>query len=58
MENDAKIDDSGFGCCDYLLIGLSYAIGILTFPLFILLSIRIIKEYERAVIMRLGKIKI
>ena len=46
----------GFGYCDYCLIGISYLIGILLFPIFILMSIKIVKEYERAVIMRLGRI--
>jgi erythrocyte band 7 integral membrane protein len=57
VENDAKDDEYvGFGCCDYCLIGLSYFIGLLTFPLFVIMSIKIVKEYERAVIMRLGRI--
>jgi len=57
VENDAKQDESqGFGCCDYALIGLSYLIGLFTLPIFIIMSIKIIKEYERAVIMRLGRI--
>ena len=56
MNNDAKDDEYvGFGCCDYCLIGLSYVLGFLTFPIFVILSIKIVKEYERAVIMRLGK---
>ena len=57
VENDAKDDEYvGFGCCDYCLIGLSYVIGFLTFPIFVIMSIKIVKEYERAVIMRLGRI--
>ena len=57
VENDAKNDEYvGFGCCDYCLIGLSYFIGLLTFPIFVIMSIKIVKEYERAVIMRLGRI--
>lgn len=47
---NTKQAESGYGCCDYMLIGLSYLIGIL------LLS-HIVKEYERAVIMRLGRIR-
>ena len=30
--------------------------GVFTFPVFLFLSIRIVKDYERAVIMRLGRI--
>jgi hypothetical protein len=56
VDNDAKDDEYiGFGCCDYCLIGISYFIGLLTFPIFVIMSIKIVKEYERAVIMRLGK---
>lgn len=46
----------GFGCCDYVLIIISYALFILTLPLAVFFSIKIVKEYERAVIMRLGRI--
>ena len=57
VDNDAKDDEYvGFGCCDYCLIGLAYFIGLLTFPIFVIMSIKIVKEYERAVIMRLGRI--
>ncbi len=59
VENDAKDDEYvGFGCCDYCLIGLAYFIGLLTFPIFVIMSIKIVKEYERAVIMRLGRIMV
>ena len=56
--NLSKNDEehTGYGCCDYMLIGLSYVIGFIFLPIFIVLSIKIIKEYERAVIMRLGRI--
>jgi hypothetical protein len=54
---NTKQAESGYGCCDYMLIGLSYLLGILFFPIFILMSIKIVKEYERAVIMRLGRIR-
>lgn len=48
--------EEGFGFCDYVLIGFSYALFIITLPLAIFASIKIVKEYERAVIMRLGRI--
>jgi len=56
VEHDAKQDESSFGPCDFILIGISYLVGLLTLPLFLLMSIKIIKEYERAVVMRLGRI--
>ncbi len=70
--------DDGFGCCGYILIGISYLLFIFTLPLSLFFSIRvntliylllllflfcsparifkIVREYERAVIMRLGRI--
>lgn len=51
-----NVQEEGFGFCDYLLIGLSYLLFSMTFPIAILLAIKIVKEYERAVIMRLGRI--
>ena len=39
-----------------MLIALSYVIGVIFFPIFLIMSIKIVKEYERAVIMRLGRI--
>lgn len=55
--NDAKENaNKGFGACGYILIGFSYILFVLTFPLSIFLAIKIVKEYERAVILRLGRI--
>uniref|UniRef100_A0A914CC85 Band 7 domain-containing protein n=1 Tax=Acrobeloides nanus TaxID=290746 RepID=A0A914CC85_9BILA len=45
-----------FGACSYILIILSYIIVILTFPIAIFLCIKIVQEYERAVIFRLGRL--
>lgn len=56
--SDVDVQDqkeSGQGCFGYFLIGLSYLLFILTFPLAILISIKIVTEYERAVILRLGR---
>ncbi|RNA19222.1 erythrocyte band 7 integral membrane [Brachionus plicatilis] len=47
-------DDSNF--CGSILIFLSYILIILTFPISLPMSIKIVKEYERAVIFRLGRI--
>jgi hypothetical protein len=52
---DAKNTAStGYGFFGYMLIGLSYFLVILTLPLSICSCIKIVKEYERAVIFRLG----
>ncbi|KAE9551836.1 hypothetical protein FO519_004968 [Halicephalobus sp. NKZ332] len=45
-----------FGFCSYLLIGLSYFLTILFFPFALCTNIKIVQEYERAVIFRLGRI--
>jgi erythrocyte band 7 integral membrane protein len=52
-----ELNDSGddFGICGVILVILSYIIVIFTFPLSICLCLKIIKEYERAVIFRLGR---
>ncbi|CAF0899547.1 unnamed protein product [Brachionus calyciflorus] len=56
MENDAKDNkQEGFGACGYLLIGLSYILVAISFPFSLCCCIKIVKEYERAVIFRLGR---
>lgn len=54
-EQDELEVKEGFGCCGYILIALSYLIFILTFPLAIFQCVKIVAEYERAVILRLGR---
>lgn len=51
-----KIEPTSFGYFEHGLIYLSYFIGVFFFPFFIILSLKVVKEYERAVIMRLGRI--
>merc|ERR1719445_2222480 len=56
IRDDALNDvDDSFGCCAYLLIGLSYFLLIITFPIAIFSCVKIVTEYERAVILRLGR---
>lgn len=43
-------------CCSWLLLLLSYAIFILTLPFSLMFCLKIIKEYERAVLFRLGRL--
>lgn len=69
--DDRNVTNSGnFGFCSYFLIGLSYLLSIILFPialctnfkvLFMLMNkshnlFQIVQEYERAVIFRLGRI--
>ncbi|KAK2846712.1 hypothetical protein Q5P01_009711 [Channa striata] len=54
-----NVDDKntgGLGCFGWLLVFLSMLFVVATFPLTIFFCIKIVKEYERAVIFRLGQI--
>ena len=48
--------DIAYGFLDYFLIGISILVMAFTFPIAALLSIKVIQEYERAVIFRLGRL--
>ena len=48
--------EEGFDTCGHIIIAISYFLFIFTFPLSIFISLKIVKEYERAVILRLGRI--
>ena len=52
-------DDSSAmgGVCEVVLMAFSVLLIVLTFPLTIFFCIRIVQEYERAVIFRLGRLK-
>ncbi|CAH3110042.1 unnamed protein product, partial [Porites lobata] len=49
-------DTPSRGICDYILTGFSIFIFICTFPLAIFFCLKIVQEYERAVIFRLGRL--
>ncbi|XP_045198524.2 stomatin-like isoform X2 [Mercenaria mercenaria] len=51
------IAEGDIGCCGYVLIGLSYLLVIVTFPFSLFWCLKVVQEYERAVIFRLGRIK-
>lgn len=54
---DDKVDGGDTcGCCGYALLVVSFVLIILTFPFSLFLSIKVVQEYERAVIFRLGRI--
>ncbi|CAD5229594.1 unnamed protein product [Bursaphelenchus okinawaensis] len=48
--------DAGLGFCGWFLMTLSYLFFFATFPLTICFCIKVIQEYERAVIFRLGRL--
>ena len=50
-------EDATAGCCSGLLMTFSIILIVLTFPVSIFFCIRIIPEYERAIIFRLGRLK-
>ncbi|NWR84998.1 STOM protein, partial [Furnarius figulus] len=52
----AEDADSGLGVCGWILVITSLVFTVLTFPISIWMCIKIIKEYERAIIFRLGRI--
>ncbi|XP_060584780.1 band 7 protein AGAP004871-like [Ruditapes philippinarum] len=48
--------DGDIGCCGYVLMFFSIVILILFFPFSLVCSLKIVQEYERAVIFRLGRV--
>ncbi|CAF4551045.1 unnamed protein product, partial [Rotaria magnacalcarata] len=48
--------EEGIGVCGWVLVVLSYILCALTFPFSLCFIIKVVQEYERAVIMRLGRI--
>merc|ERR1719154_615768 len=60
MNDNGMRSDEGSaagGVCEMVLLSFSVILIVLTFPISIFFCIRIVQEYERAVIFRLGKIK-
>ncbi|KAB5543583.1 hypothetical protein PHYPO_G00080910 [Pangasianodon hypophthalmus] len=49
-------DNQGLGVCGWILVILSTILAVLSFPISIFISLKIVKEYERAVVFRLGRI--
>ncbi|XP_067419141.1 stomatin-like protein 3 [Emydura macquarii macquarii] len=46
----------GIGVCGWILVSLSFLLVLITFPFSIWMCFKIVKEYERAVVFRLGRI--
>jgi len=60
-ENAFRLDqqdsgDGGIGCCGYVLWALSMLLIAVTFPFSLCACIKVVQEYERAVIFRLGRL--
>jgi hypothetical protein len=52
----AAAEEVSYGCCGWALIALSWLMVILTVPFSLFLCIKVVQEYERAVIFRLGRL--
>uniref|UniRef100_A0A8D0HNR1 Stomatin n=1 Tax=Sphenodon punctatus TaxID=8508 RepID=A0A8D0HNR1_SPHPU len=51
-----KTSSHSLGVCGWILVIVSFFFTIITFPISVWMCIKIIKEYERAIIFRLGRI--
>jgi len=56
-DNESNEPEEGFDCCSLLLKTISIILIVITFPISIFFCIRIVPEYERAIIFRLGRLK-
>merc|ERR1711879_394240 len=54
--NAAESSDGDAGCCHSILYGLSLILVAITFPFSLFVCLKIVAEYERAVIFRLGRL--
>jgi len=53
---DAQENEMGIGICGWLLTAFSWAIVIVTLPFSLCVCFKVVQEYERAVIFRLGRL--
>ncbi|CAF1053539.1 unnamed protein product [Rotaria sordida] len=56
FQYDVRNTEQGLGACGWILVVLSYILCALTFPFSLCIAIKVVQEYERAVLMRLGRI--
>ncbi|CAF3155569.1 unnamed protein product [Rotaria sp. Silwood2] len=54
-QNEVQNPEEGLGACGMVLVVLSYILFAFTFPFSLFLALKVIKEYERVVILRLGR---
>ncbi|XP_050389529.1 band 7 protein AGAP004871 isoform X3 [Patella vulgata] len=55
-EGQQSDDGGSIGCCGYILYGFSILVIVLFFPFSLCLTIKVVQEYERAVMFRLGRL--
>lgn len=53
---EGEQEGGSIGCCGYILWALSMLLIVCTFPFSLCLCIKVVQEYERAVIFRLGRL--
>ncbi|CAF3049910.1 unnamed protein product [Rotaria socialis] len=53
---DVQNTKEGLGACGWFLVVLSYILCVITFPFSLCVTVKVVQEYERVVIMRLGRI--
>lgn len=56
FSDQGREDGGSIGCCGYVLWALSMLVIVCTFPFSLCLCIKVVQEYERAVIFRLGRL--
>ncbi|XP_021929801.1 band 7 protein AGAP004871 isoform X5 [Zootermopsis nevadensis] len=56
MANEAEESDGDSGVCGTILMGLSWVLIIFTLPFSLCVCFKVVQEYERAVIFRLGRL--
>ena len=54
--DDVRDSEEGLGTCGWILVALSYFLCVITLPFSLCATVKVVQEYERAVIMRLGRI--
>lgn len=54
---DGLSDDPSLGFCGWVLTGFSFLICVCTFPFSMMFCLKIVQEYERAVIFRVGRLR-
>ena len=55
-DTDTAVNAGGFRICGWILTALSWLLVIFTFPLSLLFCLKVVQEYERVVIFRLGRL--
>ncbi|KAI6191300.1 CRE-STO-2 protein [Aphelenchoides bicaudatus] len=55
-KNTPDTYEAGFGFCSWILLVLSYIIVLATFPISICFCVKVVQEYERVVLFRLGRL--